>query len=109
MNDVGVLEAAHHLNDGAGLADIGEKFVPQAFSFAGAAHKTGNVVKFDDGRRDLDRMKHIGEDFEARIGHFHHADVGFDRAERIVRGVRPGGCDGIEKRALAHVRQTYNT
>ena len=43
---------------------------------------------------------------EPRVGHGDAADVGLDRAERIVRRLRRRGLgQGIEKRRFADVRQ----
>ena len=46
MGDVGILEAAQHVDDGIDLADIGEELVAQALALAGAAHQPGDVDEF---------------------------------------------------------------
>ena len=46
---------------------------------------------------------------EPRVGHRHDADVGIDRAERIVRGLGLAGGERVEDRALAHVGQADDT
>jgi hypothetical protein len=48
-------------------------------------------------------MTIFGERVEARVGHFHHADVRVDGAEGVVGGLGLGGGEGVEERALADV------
>jgi hypothetical protein len=50
----------------------------------------------------------ISELVQARIGHFHHADVGLDGAEGIVLGGDAGLGQGVEKSGLAHVGQAHD-
>ena len=52
VDHVVVLEAAHHVDDGVGLADVGQKLVAQAFALAGTGHQTGDIDKLDDSRND---------------------------------------------------------
>ena len=50
VDDVLVLEAAHHMGDGIGLADIGEELVAQAFTLRGAGDEAGDVDELHGGR-----------------------------------------------------------
>ncbi len=50
VDDVLVLEAAHHVGDGIGLADVGEELVAQTFTLGGARHQAGDVDEFHGGR-----------------------------------------------------------
>ena len=43
VDDVVVLEAAHDVGDGVGLADVGEELVAEALALGGAAHEAGDV------------------------------------------------------------------
>ncbi len=43
VDDVGVIEHAHDLGDGLGLADVGEELVAQAFALGRALHDAGDV------------------------------------------------------------------
>jgi hypothetical protein len=52
VNDVRILEAAHDLDDGVDLADVGEKLVAEAFALAGAGDKAGDVDELDGGGND---------------------------------------------------------
>jgi len=49
------------------------------------------------------------EFFQPRIRHGHHANIGIDRAERIVLSRNLRARQRIEKRRLADVGQTYDT
>ena len=50
VDDVLILEAAHHVGDGIGLADVGEELVAQAFTLGGARHQAGDVDELHGGR-----------------------------------------------------------
>ena len=83
VDDVGVLEAAHHVGDRVHLADVGQELVAQALALA---------TRRPPGRRCRRTRPRSGWIFcgltisascvQARIGHRHDADVGLDRAER---------------------------
>src|SRR6185503_8391025 len=45
--DVGILEAAHHLDDRVHLADVGEELVSQPLTLARALHQPGDVHELD--------------------------------------------------------------
>ncbi len=47
-----VVEAAHDVDDGVGLADVGQELVAQAFALGGAGDQAGDVDELDDGRLD---------------------------------------------------------
>ena len=108
VNHVGVFKAAHHVHDGVCLADVRQKLVAQPFALAGAGHQPGDVHEFDDGGHHALGLDHLGQLFQARVGHFHHAGVGFDGAKRVVLGgnARPG--QRVEKSGLAHVGQAHD-
>ena len=106
MGDIGGFEAAHHMDDGVDLADVGEELVAEALALGRAAHQAGDVDEFQCRRHHLLRLRDPRHHVEARIGHRYAADVGLDRAERIV-GRGGGGRLGqrIEEGRLADVRQ----
>jgi hypothetical protein len=105
VDHVFVVEAAHHVDDGVGLADVGQELVAQAFTLGGAGDQTGDVHELDDGRLDLLRIDDLGQGVEARIGHFDDADVGLDGAEGVVLGGDAGLGEGIEEGRFADVGQ----
>ena len=49
MDDVLVLEAAHHVGDGIGLTDIGQELVAQPFALGGAGDQSGDIDKLHGG------------------------------------------------------------
>ena len=63
MNHIFVLKAAHHMDNCVALAYIGEELVAEAFAFAGTAHKSRDVDKFDDCGRHLFGVVHFAEGF----------------------------------------------
>lgn len=50
VDDVLVLEAAHHVTYGFGLADVGQELVAQTLALGGARHQTGDVHELHGGR-----------------------------------------------------------
>ncbi len=105
VDHVVVLEAAHHVDDGVGLADVGQELVAQAFALAGAGHQARDVDELDDGRHDALGLDDLGQLRQPRIGHFDHADVRLDGAERVVLGRDAGLGQGVEEGGLADVGQ----
>ena len=53
VHDVVVLEAAHHVRDRIGLADVREELVAEALALRGAGHQAGDVDELDRRRHDL--------------------------------------------------------
>ena len=51
-----ILEAAHHVRDGVGLADVGEELVAQPFALGGAGDQAGDVDELDDRGDHLLRL-----------------------------------------------------
>ena len=84
MDYVAILEHTHHLDDRIGLPDIREKLVAESLPNACALHKTGDIHEFKHRGNGLRALAELGEFPEAGIRHLHHADVRFDRTERIV-------------------------
>jgi len=105
VDDVVVVEAAHHVDDGVGLADVRQELVAQAFALGRAGHQARDVHKFDDGRHDLLRRDDVRQHLQAGVGQLDDAHVGLDRAERVVLGSDAGLGEGIEEGGLADVGQ----
>ena len=68
VHDVRVLEAAHHVRDGVGLADVGEELVAEALAFRGAGHQPGDVDELDHRRHHLLRLRDLGDRLRRRSG-----------------------------------------
>lgn len=110
MLDVVILETAQHVHDGIDLANVAEKLVAQAFALRGTAHQTCNVDERKLGGDDLLAARDGGQLVEPRIGHCDIADIGLDRAERIVRRLRRLRLgQRVEQRGLADIRQPDDT
>ena len=109
MRDVRVDKAAHDVCDGIDLADVLEEFIAEALALGRALDEASDVDEAHGGRCRLLRVVEFMQDLEARVWYGDDADIRLDRAEREVRGLCAGFRDGIEKRALADVRQADNT
>ena len=109
MRDVRVDKAAHDMGDGVDLANVLEEFIAEALALGCALDETGDVDEAHGSRRRLLRLVELMQDLEARIRYGDDADIRLDRAEREVCGLSAGFRDGIEKRALADIRQADNT
>ena len=109
MDDVLVVEAADHMDDGIGHTDVGQEFVAQSLALGGALYQTGDVHKLNDCGGGLFGVVHLGKPVQPVVGNSHHAHIGVDRAEGVVGGLCARLGDRIEKRALAHVGQTHDS
>ena len=68
VSHVVVFEAAHHVSNGIGLADVGEKLIAQAFAFGRAGDQTGDIGELHGGGNDLLGLDDSGKSVQARIG-----------------------------------------
>ena len=105
MHHIRVFKTAHHLRDGIGFADVGQKLVAQAFAFGGPGHQAGNVHKFHYGGQNALGLDDVSQRLQARVRHFHHAHVGFNGAEGVVGRFDTGFGQGVEKGRFADVGQ----
>ena len=103
--DVGILEAAHDVNERVHLADMAEELIAQALAVGGALDQPGDIHELE-GRGNLGAdLGDLGELGQSRLRHTDYAQVGLDRAERVVLGrslVRAG--DGVEERGFPYIR-----
>ena len=109
VGDIAVLEAANHMDDGVGGADVAEELVAQTLALAGALDETGDVDELDDGGGGLLGGIEIAQPLQPLIGHGDHAHIGVDGAEGIIVGGNTGVGDGIEQSGLADVGQSDDT
>ena len=109
VHHVGIVETAHDVDDGIGLADVGKELVTQAFTLGGARDQARDVDELDNGRLHALRIDDLSQLGHARIRHLDDADVGLDGAEGIIlrRDARLG--ERIEQRGFAHVGETDDT
>jgi hypothetical protein len=106
VHHVVVFEAAHHMGDGVGLADVGQELVAEPLALGRAGDQPGDVDELHRGGDDLGGLADGGDDIEPRIGQRHDADVGVDGAERIVLGRDAGLGQRVEEGGLADVGQS---
>ncbi|MNC33750.1 hypothetical protein D3C75_821560 [compost metagenome] len=109
VGDVLILEAAHHVDNGIHLADMGQELVAQTLALTCAFYKTGNIDKFKSGRHDPVGIHNLRQLLETLVRHFHYAHIGINGTERVIGGFRPGLGNCIEQRRFAHIGQPDNT
>ena len=109
MDNIRVLEAADHVDNGVHLPDVGQELVAQSLPLGGALDQPGDVHKLDDGGGHLVGLVHLGQLVQPLVRDGHHAHVGLNGAEGIVGRLCPGVGDGVKEGALAHIGQSYNT
>ena len=89
---------ADDLADGIALPDGGQELVAEPLASRGAPDDAGDVDEGDHGRQDLLRVEDAGEDLETRVGHGHHAHVGLDGGEGVVRRQHIVAGESVEER-----------
>ena len=110
MNDIVIIEAAHHVHNGIDLANVGEELVAESFSLTRAFNEARDIYKFDGGRDDLVRLCDLSQRFQSSVRHLDDAHVGIDRAKRIVCRLRLTRTrESVKQCTLAHIGETYNT
>ena len=82
VDHVLVVEAAHHVDDRIGLADVGEELVAEAFALGRAGDQARDVDELDDRRQHALGLDDLGQLGQPRVGQLDDADVGLDGAER---------------------------
>jgi hypothetical protein len=109
VDDVVVFKTAHHVDGGVGLADVLQKLVAQTFTGAGTCDQTGDVDKLDNRGDDALWRDDRSELLEARVWHFDDADVGLNRAKRVVFGSNAGLGQGVKQGRFTDVGQAHNS
>ena len=105
MDDVVVVEGAHHLADGVRLPDGRQELVAQALPLGRAADEPCDVHEGHRRRYHRRAVVEIGQLLQPRIGHGHHAHVGLNGGEGVVRRQHLVVGQRVEERGLAHVGQ----
>ena len=88
MHHIGVLKAAHHVNDGVHLTDVAQELVAESFSLRCSLNQTGDVHELDHSGRHLFGVVHISEKLQPLVRNGYDSHIGIDGAERIICGFR---------------------
>src|SRR4029453_29367 len=78
VDDVVILKAADHLNDGVRLANVGQKLVAQPLALGSPADKPGDIDKLDSRRHDHGRLDISRQRFEPLVRKRHNTTGGVD-------------------------------
>ena len=106
MGDVAALEAAQDVDDRVDLADVGEELVAEAFALEAPRTRPAMSTNSIWVSISLRRLGDFADLVQPLVGHRDAADVGLDRAERIIRRLRRRGLgQRVEKRRFADIRQ----
>src|SRR5690349_8214380 len=108
--NVRVFKAANDFDNRVDFANVTEKLISQTLAGARAFDQAGDIDKLDRRRRDFFRARNRGDLFQSRVRHGHHADIGVNRAERIIlrwRFMRAG--NSVEQRRFPDVWQSDNS
>ena len=65
MDDIVIIEAAHHVHNGIDLANVGEELVAESFALTRALNEARDIYKFDGGRDDLVRLCDFSQRFQS--------------------------------------------
>lgn len=109
VDDVAVVEAAQHVNDGVALADVAQELVAESFTFAGALHQSGNVDDVAHGRYDTPRVNQLGELRQSFVGYGHLSHLGVDCTEREVCRLCLCAAQAVEKSGFSYVGKAHDT
>ena len=81
MGDIVVVEAAEHMYDGIGLADVGQELVAQALALGSTLYQTGNIDNLDRGGHHALGLTHLHEFGQAVVGHGDYAHIRLNGTE----------------------------
>lgn len=109
VDDVAVVEAAQHVDDGIALADVAQELVAESFTFAGAFHQPGNVDNVAHGGYDTPRVNQLGELRQPFVGYGHLPHLGVDCAEREVCRLCLCAAQAVEKSGFSYVGKAHDT
>ena len=105
MDDLAVIKAAHHMDDGIHLANMGKELVAQALALGGPLHQPRDIHELDDRGSHLIGGVHLTQLIQPGIRYRHDAHIRFDGAEGIVGSPSAAAGQGVEYGALANIRQ----
>ena len=97
MGDLLIFETAQNMHQGIGFPDVPQELVAQPLTQAGPPHQTSDIDELNAGRGATGRLQDLVQPKETFVGNLHHADIGVDRAERVVGSFCCSLSQGIEK------------
>ena len=109
VDDVAIVEAAQHVDDGVALADVAQELVAESFTFAGALHQSGNVYDVTHGGYDTPRVNQLGELRQSFVGYGHLSHLGVDCTEREVCRLCLCAAQAVEKSGFSYVGKAHDT
>lgn len=104
-----VVEAADDVDDRVALTDVAEELVAEALALGGTLHQSGDIHDLTGGGHDTSRMHDLGELRQTLVGNGDDTEVRFNRTEREVGCLCLSARQTVEKRGLAHIRQSHDT
>ena len=105
VDDIFVVKAPHHMDDGGALPDVGQKLVSQPLALGRPLHQARNVHKLHHRGGGLLRLIEVAEPVQAAVRHGYGAHIGVNGAEGIIGALRACVGDGVEQGGLAHIGQ----
>jgi hypothetical protein len=109
VHHVVVLEAAHHMGDGVGLADMARNLLPSPSPLEAPATSPAMSTNSMAVGITFCGLTMAASLHEPRVRHRHHAHVGIDGAEGIVLRLDARRGQGVEQGGLADIGQTDDT
>lgn len=107
VDDLGIIEAANHLEDGIDSADVRQERVTQTGSGRGTAGETGNIVHGQVGGNLRLGLVVLAEPVEPLIGNDDTGLLGVNGGIWEIGRVTEGGLgDGLEECRLADIGKT---
>ena len=92
------------MDDGIGIANISEKLVAEALTFAGAFHKACNIHEFDHRICHFFGLVKLCEKVNPLIGNGNHTHIGLNCAKREVCRLCTCIGDRIKKCGFSDIR-----
>ena len=109
MDYVGILKAAHHMNNSVHFPDVTEELISQSLPFGGTLYQTGDVHEFNHCRSHFFGMIHISQQLQPLIRHRYDSYIGINGTEGIIGRFRTSLGQGIEQRTFSYIGKSYNT
>ena len=84
VNDIAVLKASYHMDDGVHFPNIGKELVAKPLSFGCTFYKSRNIYEFNDSRNDLFCLVHVRQHIQSLVRYSYDAHIRVNGTERVV-------------------------